>query len=151
MIRPFLNVPTNLREWTRFLSQAEVTSTTNAPIQDADIPSSIARDGEVAAGDAATLASANSTSAAALAAHVAAADPHTGYQKESEKDQPAGYAGLNANSRTTAGVITTDDLIVNLSTKGLILKDSAGTPHFWRISVSTLGVLTTTDLGTSPP
>ena len=33
-----------------------------------------------------------------LAAHVAAADPHTGYQKESEKDAASGYAGLSAAS-----------------------------------------------------
>ena len=31
-----------------------------------------------------------------LTTHVAAADPHTGYQKESEKDAASGYAGLTA-------------------------------------------------------
>lgn len=34
---------------------------------------------------------------AELDAHVAAADPHTGYQKESEKAAASGYAGLDAN------------------------------------------------------
>lgn len=31
--------------------------------------------------------------------HVAAADPHTGYQKESEREAVSGYAGLNASSK----------------------------------------------------
>ena len=88
---------------------------------------------------------------AAVTAHVAAADPHTQYQKESEKDVASGYAGLNAASRTTKGVLTTDDLIVNDAVKGLVLKDTQGTPHYWRVTVSTLGVLSTADLGTSPP
>jgi hypothetical protein len=34
---------------------------------------------------------------------------------------------------------------------GIVLKDSAGTPHYWRLTVSTAGVLTTTDLGTTRP
>lgn len=86
-----------------------------------------------------------------VTAHVAAGDPHAGYQKESEKDVASGYAGLNASSRTTKGVDTTDDVIIDLATKGLVMKDAQGTPHYWRLSVSTLGVLTTTDLGTSKP
>lgn len=67
------------------------------------------------------------------------------------KNNANGYAGLSSVSRTTKGVDTTDDVIVDTSAKGLVLKDSAGTPHYWRISVSTLGVLTATDLGTTKP
>ena len=68
----------------------------------------------------------------------------------------AGYgitnaATLNGSSRVTQGTDTTDDLIVDLATKGLVLKDTAGTPHYWRVTISTLGVLTTTDLGTTKP
>jgi hypothetical protein len=66
-----------------------------------------------------------------------------------DEDQPGGHAGLNGDSRVTKGVITTDDLIVNSATKGVVLKDSDG--HFWRVTVDTSGVLDTTDLGTSPP
>lgn len=73
------------------------------------------------------------------------------YQAVATEDAANGYAGLNAASRITKGAITTDDLIVNDSTKGLVLKDAAGTPHFWRVGVDTLGALTTADLGTSPP
>ncbi len=78
-------------------------------------------------------------------------DDHTQYQKESEKDAASGYAGLNASSRTTKGVDTTDDVIIDLATKGLVLKDTQGTPHYWRVTVSVLGVLTTADLGVAKP
>jgi hypothetical protein len=44
-------------------------------------------------GDLVTLAS------AAIATHEAAADPHTGYQKESEKGSANGYASLGAAAR----------------------------------------------------
>jgi hypothetical protein len=105
-------------------------------LADGDIPTAIARDTEVAA---------------AIAAHEAAADPHTGYQKESEKDAASGYAGLNSASRITKGAITTDDLVINLATKGLVLKDTQGTPHYWRITISNVGALVITDLGTTVP
>lgn len=39
--------------------------------------------------------------ATSLAAHIAAGDPHTGYQLESQKDAPSGYAGLSAGSKLT--------------------------------------------------
>lgn len=78
-------------------------------------------------------------------------DDHPQYQKESEKDAASGYAGLSASSRTTKGVDTTDDLIVDLATKGLVLKDVADPAHYWRISISELGVLVTTDLGHDKP
>ena len=48
---------------------------------------------------AAVQAAAEATAAAALSAHEAAADPHTGYQKESEKAAANGYASLNASTR----------------------------------------------------
>lgn len=87
----------------------------------------------------------------AISNHEAAADPHTGYQKESEKDAANGYAGLNSSSRTTKGVDTTDDLIVDDATNGLVLKDTQGTPHYWRVTVDNTGVLVITDLGTTKP
>ena len=79
------------------------------------------------------------------------ADDHTQYQKESEKDSASGYAGLNASSRIAKGADTTDDFIVDLATKGLVLKDTQAIPHYWRLSVSILGALTTTDLGVGKP
>lgn len=75
----------------------------------------------------------------------------TDAQPISEKDDPSGYAGLNAASRITKGVDTTDDVIIDLATKGLVLKDAAGTPHYWRVTINTVGALVTTDLGTTKP
>lgn len=42
------------------------------------------------------------TASAAVAAHEGAADPHTGYQRESEKGAANGYAGLGADSLVPA-------------------------------------------------
>ncbi len=75
----------------------------------------------------------------------------TGSEQTTEKDTASGYAGLNSVSRTTKGVDTTDDVVIDLATKGLVLKDTQGTPHYWRVTISTLGVLQTTDLGTTKP
>ena len=55
------------------------------------------------------------------------------------------------NVRSSRGVDTTDDVIIDLATKGLVLKDTQATPHYWRVTISTTGVLTTTDLGTTKP
>jgi len=54
-------------------------------------------------------------------------------------------------ARSTRGVDTTDYVIIDDATKGVVLKDTAGTPHYWLITVDTAGVLTTTDLGTTKP
>lgn len=69
-------------------------------IGDADIPATLARDTEVAAGDAAVTAAFQaadtivaSNASAALAAHVAAADPHPVYLTQTEGD--ARYAQLS--------------------------------------------------------
>lgn len=56
----------------------------NSAIQDGDLPSTIARDSEITS---------------AVSTHAGLADPHTGYQLESEKDQASGYAGLDSNTR----------------------------------------------------
>lgn len=62
------------------------TQITADTLQDADIPSSIARDTEVTAAANAAQAAAVATSASALAAHVAAPDPHPGYLTQAEAD-----------------------------------------------------------------
>lgn len=89
---------------------------------------------------------------AAVVAHVALPDPHIQYQNEAEKDAASGYAGLDANSRVTNGVKAADDLIIDLATKGLVLKDTAGTPHYWRVTIDqTIPTLVLTDLGAVSP
>lgn len=45
--------------------------------------------------------------AAADTAHAGASDPHTGYQKESEKDAANGYAGLDAGSKVLLAKLPT--------------------------------------------
>jgi hypothetical protein len=54
-------------------------------------------------------------------------------------------------TRSSRGVDTTDDLIVDDATQGLVLKDTQGTPHYWRITIDNTGTLVITDLGTTKP
>lgn len=75
----------------------------------------------------------------------------TDAQPISQRNAVNGYAGLNGASRITKGVDTIDDVIIDLSTKGLVLKDTQTTPHYWRVTIDNSGVLTTTDLGTTKP
>jgi hypothetical protein len=61
-------------------------------IADADLPATIARDTEVTS---------------AVSTHEAAADPHTGYQKESEKGAASGYASLDAGTLVPVAQLAT--------------------------------------------
>jgi hypothetical protein len=45
----------------------------------------------------------------------------------------------------------TSDVIIDLATKGLVLKDTQSPAHYWRVTINNLGVLVTTDLGTGKP
>lgn len=72
-------------------------------------------------------------------------------EDKGNKNAISGYAGLNASSRITKGADTTDDLIIDLATKGLVLKDTQGTPHYWRITINNAGALVISDLGTTKP
>ncbi len=130
-------------------------------IPDAQIPYTVTRDTEFYDHSARhELAGADVLNVAGLSGELVTAQPpkshnntahSTPYQATSERDAASGYAGLNAASRTTKGVDATDDVIVDLATKGLVLKDTQGTPHYWRVGVTTLGVLVTTDVGTVKP
>jgi hypothetical protein len=44
-----------------------------------------------------------------------------------------------------------EDLVVDSSTKGLVVRDSQAPPHYWRIRPDGTGSLTLTDLGTTKP
>jgi hypothetical protein len=70
-------------------------------------------------------------------------------QNTSQKNTASGYAGLNASSRITKGVDSTDDVIVDDSAKGIVLKSPDG--HYWRATISNLGVVSYADLGTTKP
>ncbi len=64
-------------------------------------PASAAHPGAMSAADKTAVDAIATTVATAVSNHAAASDPHTGYQKESEKDQASGYAGLSAGSKLT--------------------------------------------------
>jgi len=66
-----------------------------------------------------------------------------------DKNVSNGVASLDASNRITVGVDSADDIILNTNGKGIVLKDAVGT--YWRVSVSTLGVLTLANLGTTKP
>ena len=52
-------------------------------------------------------------------------------------------------NRMALGVDTVDDMIVDLTTKGVVLKSPNG--HYWRFDVDNAGSLGSTDLGTVKP
>jgi hypothetical protein len=56
-------------------------------------------------------------------------------------------ARLNATSLTLAS----NDLVCGTATKGLVLKDTQATPHYWRVTISNVGAIVTSDIGTSAP
>lgn len=55
----------------------------------------------------------------------------------------------SGGSHYRGGTDTTEDIIIDSTTSGLVLLDTAG--HYWRVKINTSGVLTTTDLGTTKP
>jgi len=57
-----------------------------------------------------------------MTAHVAAADPHTGYQKESEKGAASGYASLNVSSKVTEQPASITDHLEGAPTEDLATK-----------------------------
>ena len=50
-----------------------------------------------------------------------------------------------------AKIDTAEDVIVDLTTKGLVLKDTQVEPHYWRVTIEEDGALVTTDCGTVKP
>ncbi len=55
------------------------------------------------------------------------------------------------NRLETHGLDTVGTIIIDTATTGVVLKDTQGTPHYWRLTVDTSGSLVTTDLGTTKP
>lgn len=77
-----------------------------------------------------------------VVAHAAAGDPHTGYQKESEKDTNNGYAGLDAgglvpDARIAATIARDSEVSGAITTH-----ESAGDPHTGYQKESEKGVAT---------
>ena len=64
------------------------------------------------------------------------------------------YDTLRLIARTLnskADRVSTDHLVFDDATKGVVLKDTQATPHYWRVTVSNVGALIVTDLGTTRP
>lgn len=82
---------------------------------------------------AATQGAAEATAAGALSSHAGAADPHTGYQKESEKGAASGYASLDAgtlipDAQIPSGITRDSELDARLSAaNALDLTDGGAT------------------------
>jgi hypothetical protein len=55
------------------------------------------------------------------------------------------------NRLETHGLETVGTVIFDTATTGIVLKDTQGTPHYWRLTVDNTGALVTTDLGTTKP
>lgn len=72
-----------------------------------------------------------------------------GLVSKSEANIPLGYAALNLDTRIEVGADVTDDLIVDDTTRGLVLKSPGGT--YFRAQISDAGVLSWVNLGSSKP
>jgi hypothetical protein len=85
---------------------------------------------------------------------VAAGSTNTVMQLDIAGDYPITFlTNTTERGRFSATAFTGNniDLVCNTAAKGLVLKDTQGTPHYWRVTISNLGVLTTADIGTSAP
>lgn len=58
-------------------------------------------------------------------------------------------ASTVTSTRSNRGVDTTDDVIIDNSAKGIVLKSPNA--HYWRATISNAGVVTWTDLGLTKP
>lgn len=72
-----------------------------------------------------------------------------GLVSKSEANIALGYAALNAQTRIEVGADVTDDLIVDDSNKGLVLKSPNGT--YFRATINNSGVVSWANLGTTKP
>ena len=76
-------------------------------------------------------------------------------QPEQEKDFTVGWVKwlrklMDATKELqNCSVDTTDDIIIDNSNSGIVLKSPDG--HYWRVQVTNAGALTQTDLGTTKP
>lgn len=53
--------------------------------------------------------------------------------------------------RSVTSRILTTDLVIDVATSGLVMKDTQSPPHYWRLTVDNTGALVTTDIGTTRP
>ncbi len=71
-------------------------------------------------------ADATGAASSAVATHVSLSDPHTQYQKESEKDQASGYAGLDASGNISASAIPASGVVAGTYSNPTVVIGSDG-------------------------
>lgn len=72
--------------------------------------------------------------------------------KNPRKDGSGAWTIAPMGGRITQGVDTADYIIADSSTTGLVLKDDANPPHYWRVKVKIpAGTIDLVDLGTTKP
>lgn len=57
----------------------------------------------------------------------------------------------NSNNSTIDQGLTTQTVVIDNATTGVVFKDTQSPPHYWGLTVDNTGILTTTDLGTTRP
>ena len=104
---------------------------------EADLPTTLATDAEVTT---------------AVANHAAAADPHTGYQRELEKAAANGYAGLDATTKVPIAQLPTGNTNTTVTIGNDARLSDARTPtaHNHSATEITSGGLDVARLGTTP-
>lgn len=55
---------------------------------------------------------------------------------------------ISPRNRVTTGLDAADDIVIDLTSKGLVLKDSNGV--YWRVTINTAGALISTALAGKP-
>lgn len=62
------------------------------------------------------------------------------------------YSAIQILAQQIDTVLTlSEDIRIDSGSRGLVLKDNQATPHYWRITVSNVGALIVTDIGTTLP
>jgi hypothetical protein len=68
-----------------------------------------------------------------------------------DASQTADLAEFYQGATKKSGVNKGGAFVSDTAAAGIVLKDTQGTPHFWRVTVSNAGALVITDLGTTRP
>ncbi len=105
-------------------------------VTDGQIPASIARDSEVTA---------------AISAHEGASDPHTGYQKETEKGNANGYASLDGSGLVPDGQIPASIARDSEVTAAISAHEGLSDPHPVYTTSGELAAAITAHEGLSDP
>lgn len=65
--------------------------------------------------------------------------------------QTAQLAKFGKSTTVQSQIASNGAFVSDLATGGIVLKDTQASPHYWRVTISNVGALVTTDLGTTRP